>query len=73
MFIVWVTWEQNRRWTGLTICQVTSYLLIHDDVDFDTIFSPAFKDLVKAVIFIKFAWSPKIQLWREPPILGVGS
>ena len=73
MFIVWVTFEQNRRWTGLTLCEVTIYLLIHDDIHLDTVLSPAFKDSIEAVFLIKFAWSPEIQLWRKPPVLGVGS
>jgi len=60
MFIVWVTWEQNRCREGLTLRQITTYLLIHDDVHFGTGFGPALKDSVKAVFFIQLAWPPKI-------------
>ena len=46
-----------------------TYLFVYNDVHFDTGFSPAFKNSVEPVIFIKFAWPPKIYLWRQPPIL----
>jgi hypothetical protein len=58
---------------GVKVGQVTIYLLVHNDVHFDTSFSPALEDSVETVILIKFAWPPKIQLRRKPPVLGIGS
>lgn len=51
---------RERRWTGSTLGQVTTYLLVHNDVHFDTSFSPALKDPIETVILVKFAWTPKI-------------
>lgn len=49
------------------------YLLVYDDIHVDTSFGLAFEDSVEAVIFVEFAWPPKIQLWRKPPVLRIGS
>jgi len=53
--------------------QITIYLLVYNDVHFDTSISPALENSVEPIILIKFARPPKIQLWRKPPVLGIGS
>ena len=58
---------------GVDVGKVSIYLLVDNDVHFDTLLSPALEDAVKAVLLIKFAWPPEIQLRRKPPVLGVGS
>lgn len=60
MFIVWVTWKSNGRRTVSALGQVAIYLLIHDDVHFNTSFSPALEESVEAVILVQFARPPEI-------------
>jgi len=54
------------------LCCVIAYFLVHNDVHSNTGLGLAFKDPVETVVLMEFAWSPKIQLRREPPILEDG-
>ena len=49
------------------------YLFVYNYVHFNTGFGPALEDSVETIILIKFAWPPKINFWRKPPVLMVGS